>query len=262
MEVLHTVVLAVVQGVTEFLPVSSSAHLILVPKLFNWPDQGLSFDIAVHCGSLLAVLHYFRQELMQIFRAAIAPSQWKSAQGQLFWFGVMATIPAALGGLFIYPFVKEYLRSPHVIAYTTLIFGLLLWKVDAWARSEKTLEMMKGHEAFFIGVCQMAALIPGVSRSGVTLTAGRFLGFSPATAATFSFLLSIPVIILTGLKQALEIYQYGFDLPLQTLILGVAVSAIAASICIRAFMKLLQTVGLMPFVIYRLCLAGVLFYAL
>jgi undecaprenyl-diphosphatase len=263
MDLLQIIVLALVQGLTEFLPVSSSAHLILVPVVTEWPDQGLAFDVAVHVGTLSAVVLYFRRELI-----SMSGSWLKSVTGKGFdndarlaWAVLFGTIPVGLAGLLFKDFIEANLRSPLVIAVATLVFGLLLWWADARGRGRREEYSIGWKDVLIIGVAQACALIPGTSRSGATMTAGLMMGLSRQAAARFSFLLSIPVIVLAGGLEALDYLEHASITDLQPLMLGALISGVSAYFCIHFFLKLLERIGMMPFVIYRILLALVLYVA-
>lgn len=257
----QALVLAVLQGLTEFLPISSSAHLVIPSLLLEWPDQGLSFDIAVHVGTLAAVVFYYRQDLRLISIAwlrslAGAPSNGDS---RTVWYLLLASIPAGLTGAFLGGFVEEHARNLPVIASTTLLFGLLLGFADRRARVTAGSRSLSFGVALFIGVAQALAPVPGVSRSGITITAALLLNMSRKDAARFSFLLSIPVISGSGAVKAWELIQSA--VPVNWLLIGCAslVSAITAYACIALFLRLLDRIGMMPFVYYRILLALILF---
>lgn len=257
MDLIQIVTLAVVQGVTEFLPISSSAHLILFPHILGWPDQGLSFDVAVHVGSLAAVVIYFYKDLRLMFRdwfgSLIGCEQ--TFESRLAWAVVIGTIPVALVGLVFKDLIEVYLRSPLVIAGATIVFGLLLWWADAKGKKERDEHSMSWGDVLFIGFAQALALIPGTSRSGITMTAALMLGLNRSGAARFSFLLSIPAIVLPGGLITLElITSEGIKTEWNVLILGALLSGISAYACIHYFLKLLEKIGMLPFVIYRLLL--------
>lgn len=263
MDSMHLIVLAVVQGLTEFLPISSSAHLILVPRLLGWPDQGLAFDVAVHVGSLIAVVGYFRRDIGRLLadwgRSCL---QGRSVgQSRLAWGVFWGTFPAALAGLLLNDLVETFLRSPLVIAATTLLFGLLLWWADHRGQRSRKLESLGWRDVAIIGVAQAIALIPGTSRSGITMTAGLMLGLDRDAAARFSFLLSVPLIALAGGYKTLQLFQAG-DLAhgWGVLVAGVICSAVAAWICIHLFMRWIANSSLLPFVVYRLLLGVFLLY--
>jgi len=259
-DILQIIVLALVQGLTEFLPVSSSAHLILVPLITPWDDQGLAFDVAVHVGTLTAVVLYFRKEISSMFFAWFASLQGThSENSKLAWAVVVGTIPVGLAGLLFKDVISENLRTPLVIATTTIIFGLLLWYADQSAKRQRDEYAMSWKDIIIIGCAQAVALIPGTSRSGITITAGLLLGLTAQASARFSFLLSIPVIILAGGFEVLDYLEVASVNDMNDLIVGALISAISAYFCIHFFLKLLERVGMMPFVIYRLILGAVLF---
>ena len=259
MDLIQAIVLALVQGLTEILPVSSSGHLVLVPHLLGWPDQGLAYDVALHVGTLFAVITYFRREVL-----AMAQSWGGSLVGKpldehsrFAWRLVLATIPAAVAGLLLGDLIEEHLRSPKVIIVTLIGFGLLLGWAD-WRAPEGKSELQTGwREALIIGCAQVLALIPGTSRSGITMTAGRFLGLSRIGAARFSFLMSIPVILLAGSYKLLQL-AFG-DAPVDwgLMVTGMSVAFVSTLVSIHILLRLVQRVGFLPFVIYRLLL-GVL----
>lgn len=262
MTLTQIIVLALIQGLTEFLPVSSSAHLILGSKAFGWPDQGLIFDVATHLGTLVAVFIYFRQDLLDMLKAWLGPvlSQSDRQHRAMAVYLAVASVPALLAGLLAHDAVEYYLRDVRIIAWMTIGFGLLLWVVDARCSRERSLDRITLPGALLIGLAQAFALIPGVSRSGVTITAGRFLGFSPEAAARFSFLLAIPIIGAAGGYGALRVLGGDTSIDWTQFALAMAFSAIAGWICIAAFLALLKRVGLVPFVIYRLILGLVLLW--
>jgi undecaprenyl-diphosphatase len=255
MTTLEIIVLALLQGFTEFLPISSSAHLILPSQLLGWTDQGLAFDVAVHLGTLAAVLHYFRRDV-----GLISCSWFGSFKGQhdqhsrMGWLIILATIPAALFGLLIKDFIEIYARSALVIASTTIIFGLLLWYADVKAKQIKQTDQLTVKDVIIIGLVQAIALIPGTSRSGITMTAGLMLGLTRQAAARFSFLISIPIILLAGGYQSLKLLQSEQAVDWTALGLGTVLSFISAYVCIHFFLKVIEKMGMLPFVIYRLAL--------
>lgn len=256
MEFFHIVVLALVQGITEFLPVSSSAHLILLPAFIDWQDQGLAFDISVHVGTLLAVVIYFRRELI-----AMLGSWWRSAMGgpcdaecRLLWQVLLASIPIALIGLLLSDQVETWLRSTHVIAVTTVVFGLLLWWADRQVRQGRDEHSMQIGAAMLIGLSQALALVPGVSRSGITMTVGLMVGLDRTAAARFSFLLSIPAILMAGSYKTYQLVGQTLPVDWTSLAWGALLSFVSAMLCIHWFLALLERLGFLPFVIYRLLL--------
>lgn len=260
MDLIQIVLLSLVQGLTEFLPISSSAHLILVPVLTGWQDQGLAFDVAVHIGTLLAVVSYFRSKLIKMV------SEWggslvgrgMSADAKLAWAVGLGTIPVGLAGLVFKDHIELYLRSPLVIATTTILFGLLLWWADYRGKRQSDEHQMGWQTVLVVALSQIFALIPGTSRSGVTMTAALAMGMTRQGAARFSFLLSVPVILLAGGLEVVELIQQGDGVNWATLLLGTALSAISAYLCIHYFLRLLDRIGMAPFVLYRMILGGLL----
>jgi undecaprenyl-diphosphatase len=263
MTLIQIIVLALIQGLTEFLPVSSSAHLILGGQAFGWADQGLVFDVATHLGTLLAVLVYFRSDLAGMAAASLAPKDPAGRQQRLMvgYLAVASFFTLAIG-LAAHEFVEMYLRDMRIIAWSTIGFGLVLWWADAVGSKQKGLQEMSFKSALLIGLAQVLALIPGASRSGVTITAGRFLGFTPEAAARFSFLLSIPVIAAAGLFGMLRVASGDAPIDWTQFGLAVVIAGVAGWVCIAAFLALLKRVGLVPFVLYRLALGATLLWLL
>lgn len=264
MTLVQIIVLAIIQGLTEFLPVSSSAHLILGGKAFGWPDQGLVFDVATHLGTLFAVLVYFRHDLFSMVRAWLEPV--RSAEDRqnrnMVIYLALASIPALLIGFLARDLVELYLRDIRIIAWTTIGFGLLLWVADVFGSKIREVGGMTMGSALLIGLAQVFALIPGASRSGVTITAGRMLGFSPEAAARFSFLLAIPIVAAAGGYGVMKVAIGDAPIDWGQFLLALSLSAVAGWVCIAAFLALLKRVGLMPFVVYRLSLGAVLLWLL
>lgn len=250
----QAIVLALIQGLTEFLPISSSAHLILPSQVFGWPDQGLAFDVAVHVGTLSAVVLYLRQDIAKLAIGGMASLTGRaSAEGRLAWMLVVATLPAAIAGLLAEDFIEQNLRSALVIAITTIAGALLLWWADRRPGVIRDLYTIGWRVALIIGCAQVLALVPGTSRSGITITAALLLGFERTSAARFSFLLSVPIIALSGGWQALQLFgSHNADWSL--IALAALVSAVSAFACIHFFMKAIQALSMLPFVIYRLVL--------
>jgi len=254
------VALAIVQGITEFLPISSSGHLLLVPILTGWPDQGLSLDIATHVGTLLAVLLYFRSDMIFMMNGIIGRStSEENSQGrQLFVHLVIASVPAVIAGGVLFFIVQLDLRSILVISMTTIFFGLVLGIADRYFKGTKALSAMTNWDAFFIGLMQIFALIPGTSRSGVTMAAALFRGLDRSRAAHFSMLLSIPVITGAGIAATIKIFASGeFNVGLDALI-ACSISFVIAYIVINLLMAWIKRVGYMPFVWYRFILGAAL----
>ncbi len=261
---LQVIILAIVQGLTEFLPISSSGHLVLVPYFFDWQDQGLAFDVAVHFGSLLAVLLFFRKDIaglirggVQVLGGSVATIESRLALGI-----ALGTIPAALAGLLLVDWIEANLRSPSVIIATLSGYAVLMILADRYGKRERDISGVRISDAILIGVAQALALVPGTSRSGVTITAGRFLGFERQDAARFSFLLAVPVILLATGYSFIGLLQQDAPVAWDQLGIGVAVSAIVAYLSIEFFMRFVSRIGLLPFAIYRFALAGIIVYVL
>jgi undecaprenyl-diphosphatase len=250
------VFLAVIQGLTEFLPISSSAHLILPAQLLDWQDQGLAFDVAVHVGTLIAIVSYFRKDIAQIIVAwcVSLKDRQSTPNSRLAWWICLATLPACIAGLVFDSFIETHLRSLEVIAYTTIGFGVLLWLSDRYGATSKTEQHLSFKSVLCIGFAQALALIPGTSRSGITMTAARFLGFNRESAARFSFLLSIPLILAAGGLKSIELITSNIAVDWGSILMGVVLSAISAYLCIYLFLKWLNTIGFFPFFVYRLIL--------
>lgn len=260
MTLFEIVILALIQGLTEFLPISSSAHLILPAELLGWRNQGLAFDVAVHVGSLLAVVIYFRKEVWAMSTAFIGHG-WRKQQTQdsrLAWLVILGTIPAVIAGLLFKDVIATHARSAEVIAVTTIVFGLLLWFADARAKQTRKLESLTVKQAIVIGLAQMTALIPGTSRSGITMTAGLMLGLDRESCARFSFLLSIPTILGAGLFAVKDLLEEQAAVDWSALLYGVGFSFVSAYLCIFLFLSWISRIGMLPFVIYRLLLGAVL----
>jgi undecaprenyl-diphosphatase len=260
MTLFEIIVLAIIQGITEFLPISSSAHLILPSELLGWNNQGLAFDVAVHVGSLLAVIIYFREDIGRMLVAWCQSgfSAQQTDDSKLAWWVIIATIPALVIGYFAKDFIEEYARSALVIASTTILFGLVLWYADVTGKLSKNIYQLTWKSSLFIGAAQALALIPGTSRSGITMTAGLMLGMDRQSAARFSFLLSIPVILAAGLLSTVDLLQLQEPVDWQALLYGIGLSFVSAYACIYLFLSWISKIGMLPFVIYRLVLGAVL----
>ncbi|MCM2130134.1 undecaprenyl-diphosphate phosphatase [Larsenimonas rhizosphaerae] len=263
MEWMHVIVLSLIQGFSEFLPISSSAHLILPSQLFGWPDQGLAFDVAVHVGTLLAVIIAFRHDVIAILSGWFAQvfKRRPSEEARMGWCVLLGTLPALFFGFFLEGIIESYARSALVIAATTILFGLLLWWADKRGRRERDMQSLGLRDALLIGVAQALALIPGTSRSGITITAALMMGFTRQAAARFSFLLSIPLIVAAGSLKGLQLVESGTDVLWGDILAGVGLSFVSALICIKLFLAALDRIGMLPFVIYRLILGAVLLVA-
>lgn len=260
MELLHIIILALIQGLTEFLPISSSGHLLLPKELLGWPDQQLAFDLAVHLGTLAAVVLYFWKEVYAIANDwSVSLFTRKTTEySRLGWFLIIGTIPAALFGLALEDLIENHFRAIWVVATTTIVFGILLGFADRVRNATKDLSSLTLTIVLIIGCAQALALIPGTSRSGITITAALFCGLSRTSAARFSFLLAIPIILLSGGYKTIQLLSLE-SVNWVDLGLGVALSFISALVCIHFFLRFINTIGMMPFVIYRLLLGALLF---
>ena len=273
MPLLHARILALVQALKEFLPVSSSAHLILTPWLLGWPDHGLLFDIALHLGTLVAVLFYFAKTWVRLAFLAIGREVLKPMPGEidhdlyenpkLLWLLVAATFPAGIAGLFLKDFIETVLRSPAVIGVMLIVVGLLMAAVEKRGGLVRDLNRVSLGDAMAVGCAQALALIPGTSRSGITITTAMFLGITRHSAARFSFLLSTPIILGAGLKAFLDAMETGGIPPEMhgAFVVGVIASAAFGYAVIAFFLRYLQRATLKVFVYYRVIL-GVIVLAL
>jgi undecaprenyl-diphosphatase len=265
MHLWQVILLAVVQGLTEFLPISSSAHLILIPWLSHGriPDPGMAFDVALHAGTLLAVLLYFLREWIQLALCGLgfhyprrAPEHQVLYNRRMFWYLVAGTIPGGLVGYFFEHRIEEYLRSPVPIACATIAIALLMWYAEYVARLERRLEQTSLGDSLAIGSAQALALFPGVSRSGITICAGLFRGMTRDAAARFSFLLATPLIAgaaANEIPKLIKAHRAGvLEMPMSDLLLSMSVSALVGYIVIAFFLQYLQTRTLKIFIYYRI----------
>ncbi len=260
MDLIQLSILALIQGVTEFLPISSSAHLLLPHHLLGWQDQGLAFDTAVHFGSLVAVLIYFRADIFTLTKALVnaAVSGQHSSDSK---FGVnllIATLPVLVIGFFGRIFVEQELRSLEVIIGATIIFAIVLLVADRNGKRQRSADELDPAGAVLIGLSQCLALIPGASRSGVTMTMALMLGFTREGASRISFLMSIPVISGACLLKMMDLAVSGQTVNWASMLAGAAVAGISAYLCIRLFLGFIERVGFMPFIVYRLVLGIVM----
>ena len=261
---LQTVVLAIVQGLTEFLPVSSSGHLVLVPAVIGWTDQGLTFDVAVHFGSLMAVTVYFRNDLKALISGGVRllGGNGDSPESLMALYIIIGTIPAAMAGLFLAGWIETNLRSPLVIVYTLAGYGFLMALADRFGKHQRAIASVGPKDAVIIGIAQALALVPGTSRSGITISAAMILGFQRQDAARFSFLLSAPVILLATGYETVLLFIEGTQIAWVQLAIGASISAVVAYLSIEFFMRFVNAIGLLPFALYRLGLAGVVLYVI
>lgn len=253
----HIFLLSALQGITEFLPVSSSGHLILFSKFTTFPDQGLALDVAVHVGSILAVMIYFSEELWRMFKGLLKTyflPNFKNPDARLFWLIVTGTLPIIVIGLLLKNYGMEWLRDTRIIGWTILLYGILLYIADHFGMTIRKVSHLSPWDAFLIGCAQCLALIPGTSRSGITVTMGRFLGMERREAAKFSMLLSIPAIIAAASLVALELYQNNNLAAITETIDGITYSFVSSIIAIYIVMWWLKKSTFLPFVIYRILL--------
>jgi len=262
MDILQTIILGIIQGLTEFLPISSSGHLVLMPWLFNWKDPGLAFDVALHFGTLLAVLIYFRKDYWEIIKSVFTLNNKKGEQCEypkvFLWWLAIATVPGALAGYFLENYAVTIFRFPLVIASTLTGAGFLLYLADRFIAStqnknqDNNLKKIGWKKSLIIGLAQATAIIPGVSRSGATITAGLFLGLDRISAARFSFILSGPIIFGASLLKFPEFISGGLNF---ASILGILVATISGYLAIAGLIKFVQKTSYKIFFWYRLGLA-------
>lgn len=256
--ILQLVVLALVQGITEFLPVSSSGHLVLVPVATGWPDQGLAMDVAVHVGTLFAVVVYFWRDLIQVALGLLHLSMGRNTPAsRLTFYLIVGTLPVIAAGTVAARYdIVDQLRSAEVIGWTMLGFGIVLFVADRVGMTIRKMEHLTAPSALVIGLAQVLALVPGTSRSGITMTAARFLGFEPRAAAHFSMLLAIPTILAAGILEGMSLQQRG-ELTLGSdAVIAAGLSFLAALAAISLMMAWLRRSGFTPFVLYRVVLGG------
>ncbi len=265
MTITQSIVLGIIQGLTEFLPVSSSGHLIFLPEFFGWVDQGLSFDVVVHLGSLFAVVFYFRKKLWQIVRSFFERGVDSKLNRRLGLLLILTIIPAGLVGFFGSEWIGNTLRSSSVVAFGLIFWGLVLLGADYlnkfWMKKKENLSDLNNlnwKQITFVACSQAIALIPGTSRSGITMTAGLFAKFDKKTAAEFSFLMSVPIIVLAGFLKIFELFQTGLDTrSLTPLVFGFLAAMISGFFAISILMKIIQKWSFKPFAIYRI-IVGIL----
>ena len=260
MDLFQALVLGIVQGLTEFLPVSSSAHLALTPWFFGWREMGLSFDVALHLGTLAALLWYFRERWIALTRAAfrlMRDPKSVDAESKLLLLLIVATVPGGLAGKALERYAETSFRSPMLIGTMLTLMGLALWLVDRQAPATRGVESLRWRDALVIGLAQVFALLPGVSRSGSTITAGRALSLDRRAAATFSFLMSMPITLAAVIfKLPDAVRSPGAGLPL---IVGVVAAAVSGWVAIAVLLRFVSRHGYGVFAAYRLILAAIVF---
>lgn len=268
MDHFNAALLGMLQGLTEFLPISSSGHLVLAPLIMGWKDQSLAFDVAVHFGTFLAVALYFRRDLTVVVGAGVK-SLYRRPEGGLennpdtrLAYGLLiATIPAGLMGLFLQTVLELEVDSPSLVAGNLIMFGMLMWWADSSLRGQRTEGEIRWGEFFLIGCAQALALFPGTSRSGITMTAAMALGLSRTAAARLSFLMALPVIFLAAMYELFSLLMSPTSEDWGAIFVGAFVAFITGLGCIHFLLKLLERIGFLPFVIYRLAL-GLIILAL
>ena len=254
----QVIVLAIVQGLTEFLPISSSGHLILSSWIFSWEDQGLPFDVALHIGTLVAVLCFFRREWIDLARGFSSTftgdkqdDSHLSVYRRLSWLLILGTIPAGVAGIFAEGILEDYFRSPLTVGWFLVGTGGVLWLSEILGVRARSLENLGVSDSIVVGIAQIGALIPGVSRSGVTMASGLFMGLSREAAARFSYLLGTPLIFGAGILEIWNLVEAGgSDTHWDAMLLGASISAVIAFMVIKAFLALLRRTNLMAMVVY------------
>ena len=259
MTIFHALVLGIVQGLAEFLPISSSAHLALTPWVFGWPAAGLAFDVSLHIGTLAAVLWFFRHEWVRLISAGVRIVVTRrvetDAQRRVI-FLVIATVPGALGGLALNDLAETTFRAPVLIASMMIVMGIVLWLVDRYASQVRPLESMRWHDALLVGMAQVLALVPGVSRSGATMTAGLSLRFKRESAAVFSFLMSMPITAAAAVVKTPEAIREATSLA--PLVVGVLASAVSGWFAITVLLRYVSRHSFGVFALYRIVVGGAL----
>jgi len=258
MPIYQAIILGIIQGLTEFLPVSSSAHLALAPWLLGWKDQGLAFDIAMHFGTLASVLIYFMRDWIQIigqaFGIRVGNDPFLKDRPKLLWYLMAASVPAGIAGLLFKKTVETTLRSAYVIGVMAILIGLVILLAEYLGAKQKHIGTLSFMDTMWMGVAQALAIVPGTSRSGITIAAGLFRDLDRATAARVSFLMSTPIIAAAALKDFWDLHKEGGLAPEMQIpfAVGIAVSGITGCIVIAFFLKYLRRAGLQPFVVYRI----------
>ena len=250
MDLIQIVALSIVQGITEFLPISSSAHLILISKLFGWQDQGILFDIYLHGGSLFAIIYAFRKEVSKLIQRAFSPYK----QNLLLCL-IVATLPVALVGFLGGDFIEQNFRSLEFLILTTFLFAIFLFIADRYGKKTNSIESIGLKDSFCVGMFQIFALMPGVSRSAITMIGALILSYSREDAARFSFLLSIPTLSAVLMGSSIEAIQSEETIDWSILILGGLISFSVSLLCINLFISFIQKIGFTPFVLYRIILS-------
>jgi len=262
MDLIQAIVLAIVQGITEFLPVSSSGHLILVPRFFGWPDQGLAFDAAIHIGTLAAVILYFRTRLTQMARAWIGSvtRRERSPDSRLAWAVLWGTLPVLIVGFLFNDYIEAHFRAPLLVAVQLAVFGVFLGLADRFGARVRDEYSVSWRDVAVIGCAQALALVPGTSRSGVTITAALSLGLTREAATRYSFLLAVPGTAVAALYECWRMTHASHQIDWQPVILAIVLAAVSGFLCIHFLLRFIQKIGMLPFTIYRLLLAALIVY--
>ncbi len=255
MTIFQAFILGLTQGLGEFLPISSSAHLILIPWLFNWPDPGLTFDVALHIGTLFAVIAFFWKDWFILIKNGLG-SGLKTSEGRMFWFLLVASIPSAIIGMLLEKAAEKSFRNPLIIGFMLFFMGIVLYLADRYGAKRQQSETVSFGQSFLIGLSQALAIIPGVSRSGITIASGLFLGLTREDAARFSFLLSTPIIAGAGLLKLRHLTSASLTSPF---LVGVITSALVGFLVIGVLLRWLRRKSFLPFVWYRIFVAAAIF---
>lgn len=256
---IQSIILGIIQGLTEFLPISSTAHLILAPWLLGWEDPGLAFDVVLHLGTLTGVIAFFYKDFYRMFCGMMLNRNRKvrdlAVEGRIGWYIIIGTVPAGIAGLMLKDRIETSFRDPSLIAAALILFALLLWWSEVSGKKKRRLSHMNIVDAIVIGCAQALALIPGVSRSGITITAGLFRDIERETAARFAFLLSTPIILAGGLLSSLDVYRIGLPAEMIWPFLGGFIaSAVSGFLAIKYLLIFLNRQKINVFVYYRILL--------
>jgi len=254
MDILQAIIYGIIQGLGEFLPISSTAHITLVPWLFGWKDPGLAFDIALHMGTLLAVVIFFWKDWIKLIKAGF--TDIKSKEGRLFWYIMLACIPGGIFGLLFEDQIETTFRNPLLIGVMLIVMGIVIYVADKYSKSEIVLKDIGFKRSFLIGVSQALAMIPGVSRSGITMATGRALSIKREDAARFTFLLSTPFIFLSGVYKAKDLVSVSIDMV--PFLIAVVTAGIVGALSIKFILEYLKRKGFGIFAVYRFILGAVL----
>jgi undecaprenyl-diphosphatase len=248
MDIFQAIIYGIIQGITEFLPVSSTAHLTLLPWLAGWKDPGVAFDVALHLGTAVAVIGFFIKDWIRLIKAGFTSP--KSKDGKLFWYVVIATIPAAIFGVVLDKYMSN-VRNPLLIGVTLIIMGIVLYAADKYGKKDTSLENMTGRKSLVVGLAQVLAVVPGVSRSGITMSTGRMLGIDRESIAKFTFLMSAPIILADGLYHALFHAKDMVGVSVAPFVAAIVTAAVVGALCIKFLLNYLKKKGFGIFAVYR-----------